>query len=221
MTKNSKIEVLQLMREMGMVPLFYHSDISVAKQVLQACYDAGARLLEFTARGDFAFDVFAELSAYAKENLEGMILGVGSITDAAAASLYMQMGARFVVTPSLREDIVKICNRRRVLCAPGCGSLTEINRAEELGCDVVKLFPASIYGPKFIKAVRGPQPWTCIMPTGGVQTDKESLKSWIDAGSFCVGLGSQLIDSHSVNSGDFKDIEKKVAQTLKTIRELK
>ena len=110
MTQNSKIEVLHLMREMGMVPLFYHSDTSVAKQVLQACYDGGARLLEFTARGDFAFDVFAELSAYAQENLEGMILGVGSITDTAAASLYMQMGARFVVTPSLREDIVKICN---------------------------------------------------------------------------------------------------------------
>ena len=125
-----------------------------------------------------------------------------------------------VVTPSLREDIVKICNRRRVLCAPGCGSLTEINRAEELGCDVVKLFPASVYGPKFIKAVKGPQPWTCIMPTGGVQTDKESLKSWIDAGSFCVGLGSQLIDSHSVNSRDYRGIKEKVAQTLKTIREL-
>jgi len=168
MAQYSRIEVAQLMEKTGMIPLFYHLDVAIGKQVLKACYDGGARLLEFTARGDFAYEVFATLNRYAIKELPGMILGVGSITDAAAASMYMQMGASFIVTPSLREDIALICNRRKVLWSAGCGSLTEINRAEELGCEIIKLFPGAIYGPDFVKSIKGPQPWTSIMPTGGV-----------------------------------------------------
>lgn len=200
-----------------MVPLFYHSDIEVGKKVLKACYDGGAKLMEFTARGDFAFEVFSELNKYAVRELPGMIMGVGSITDAAGASMYMQMGANFIVTPSFREDIAKVCNRRKVLWSPGCGSLTEINMAEELGCEVIKLFPGSVYGPGFVKAVKGPQPWTSIMPTGGVSTNRENLEAWIRAGVTCVGMGSKLISKKILDNGDYTGLEKKVKHTLETI----
>ncbi|MFT6796829.1 MAG: 2-dehydro-3-deoxyphosphogluconate aldolase/(4S)-4-hydroxy-2-oxoglutarate aldolase [Maribacter sp.] len=221
MAQYSRIEVATLMKETGMVPLFYHSDIALGKKVLKACYDGGARLMEFTARGDFAFEVFSELNKYAIAELPGMILGVGSITDAGAASMFMQMGANFIVTPSLREDIAIVCNRRKVLWSPGCGSLTEINKAEELGCEIIKLFPGSTYGPGFVKAIKGPQPWTNIMPTGGVSTEESNLKGWFDAGVTCVGMGSQLISKEVLANKDFKGLEKKVRDTLNLIKKLR
>lgn len=221
MAQYSRIEVATVMKESGMVPLFYHSDIALGKKVLKACYDGGARLMEFTARGDFAFEVFSELNKYAIAELPGMILGVGSITDAGAASMFMQMGANFIVTPSLREDIAIVCNRRKVLWSPGCGSLTEINKAEELGCEIIKLFPGSTYGAGFVKAIKGPQPWTNIMPTGGVSTEESNLKGWFDAGVTCVGMGSQLISKEVLANKDFKGLEKKVRDTLNLIKKLR
>jgi len=217
MAQFSRIEVATVMKETGMVPLFYHPDIELGKKVLKACYDGGARLLEFTARGDFAYEVFLALNKYAIKELPGMIMGVGSITEAGAASMFMQMGANFIVTPSLREDIAMVCNRRKVLWSPGCGSLTEINKAEELGCEIVKLFPGSTYGPGFVKAIKGPQPWTSVMPTGGVSTETENLKGWFDAGVTCVGMGSKLISKEVLAKQDFKGLENKVRETLGTI----
>ncbi len=221
MAQFSRIEVASVMKENGMVPLFYHPDIALGKKVLKACYDGGARLMEFTARGDFAFEVFSELNKYAIKELPGMIMGVGSITDAAAASLFMQMGANFIVTPSLREDIAIVCNRRKVLWSPGCGSLTEINKAEELGCEIVKLFPGDLYGPGFVKGIKGPQPWTSIMPTGGVSTDEANLKGWFDAGVTCVGMGSKLISKEILANKDFKGLENTVRETLEKISKLR
>ena len=221
MAQYSRLEVAAIMQSTGLVPLFYHPDVALGKQVLKACYDGGARLLEFTARGDFAFEVFSELIKYAQSKLPGMILGVGSITDAAAASLYMQMGANFIVTPSLREDIAIVCNRRKVLWSPGCGSLAEINKAEELGCELIKLFPGATYGPGFVKAIKGPQPWTSIMPTGGVSTDTENLKAWFQAGVTCVGMGSKLISKEILLQQDFKKLEEAVKSALQTIAEVR
>jgi len=150
-----------------------------------------------------------------------MILGVGSITDAGAASLYMQLGANFIVTPVLREDIAIVCNRREVLWSPGCGSLTEISRAEVLGCEIVKLFPGDIYGPQFVKGIKGPCPWTSIMSTGGVSPTRENLKGWFDAGVTCVGMGSQLISKEILASKDFSMLENTVRETLSLIKELR
>ena len=221
MARYTRLEVVRVMQETGMVPLFYHSDIEIGKKVLKACYDGGARLMEFTARGDFAFEVFSELNKYAIKELPGMMMGVGSITDAAAASMYMQMGASFVVTPSLREDIAIVCNRRKVLWSPGCGSLTEINKAEELGCELIKLFPGSTYGPGFVKSIKGPQPWTSIMPTGGVSTEEANLRAWFDAGVTCVGMGSKLISKDVLEQKDFEGLQKKVTNTLKLIEKIR
>lgn len=221
MAQYTRLEVIQQMKESGMVPLFYHKNINVAKAVLKACYDGGARLMEFTSRGDFAFEIFNQLIKYAIEELPGMILGVGSVTDAAAASQYMLAGANFIVTPVFREDIATVCNRRKVLWSPGCGSLTEIARAEEMGCELIKLFPGSTYGPGFVKAIMGPQPWTSIMPTGGVSTEVENLKDWFDAGVTCVGMGSKLISKEILANESYSKLTQDVKKTLETIRELK
>ncbi len=221
MARFTKIEVLQTMKNTGLVPLFYNSDIEVAKQLVHSLYDGGARLLEFTNRGDFAQDVFHELSLYVNSHLPELILGVGSVTDQGTASLYMQMGANFVVTPVLREDVAIVCNRKNVLWSPGCGTLTEITRAEELGCDMVKLFPAGIYGPKFIKAIKGPQPWTNIMPTGGVSPTEENLKGWFSAGAYCVGMGSQLMVKKSDGTYDYDRIKELTETSLSLIKGLR
>lgn len=221
MARFSRIEVFQAMKETGMVPLFYNNNISDSKALLKACYDGGARLLEFTSRGDFAHEIFRELSLYCQSSLPEMILGVGSVTDAASASLYMQLGANFIVTPVFREDIAIVCNRRKVMWSPGCGSLTEICRAEELGCELVKLFPGGIYGPGFIKAIKGPQPWTNVMPTGGVSTEIENLKSWFDAGATCVGIGSKLFTKEIVSQKDYAKLTETVSNVLAEIKRLK
>ncbi|MEO1418270.1 MAG: bifunctional 4-hydroxy-2-oxoglutarate aldolase/2-dehydro-3-deoxy-phosphogluconate aldolase [Bacteroidota bacterium] len=221
MARFTRIQVAQTMRAQGMVPLFYHKDVSVCKQVLTACYRGGARLLEFTNRGDYAHEVFRELNIFCERELPEMIMGVGSVTDAGTASLYLQMGANFVVTPVLREDIAIVCNRKKVLWSPGCGSLTEIATAEELGCEIVKLFPGSIYGPQFVKAVLAPQPWTSIMPTGGVSPDFENLKGWLDAGAYCVGMGSKLMAKKEDGGYDFKKIKALTEQALKYIEQIR
>jgi len=221
MAQYSRLEVASVMQQDGMIPLFFHPDVEVGKRILKACYDGGGRLLEFTSRGDFAFEIFGELNKYALKELPGMILGVGSITDAGSASLYMQLGANFIITPILREDIAIVCNRRKVLWSPGCGSLTEIARAEELGCEIVKLFPGGIYGPEFVKAIKGPQPWTSIMPTGGVSTEKENLKSWFDAGVTCVGIGSNLISKNILDKKDYLGLEKNVKDVLQNIQSVR
>jgi 2-dehydro-3-deoxyphosphogluconate aldolase/(4S)-4-hydroxy-2-oxoglutarate aldolase len=221
MARFTRIEVAQAMQDTGIIPLFYNESIEIGKQILQSCYQGGARVIEFTSRGENAHKVFDALCAFAKAELPQLILGVGSITDAAAASLYMQLGANFIVTPVLREDIATVCNRRKVLWSPGCGSLTEIARAEELGCEIVKLFPGGIYGAQFVKAIKGPCPWTSIMPTGGVSPTKESLEDWFKAGVTCVGLGSKLFKKEASGNYDFLAIESKTKEAIRLVKEIR
>jgi len=221
MARFTRIQVAQTMESTGLVPLFYDSDVELSKQLVKACYDGGARLLEFTHRGDFAHEVFRELSLYCNAELPEMILGVGSITDAASASIYMSLGANFIVTPLFREDVAIVCNRRKVLWSPGCGSIREIAKAEELGCEVVKLFPGGIYGPGMIKAIKAPQPWTSIMPTGGVSMDEENLKGWFEAGATCVGIGSKLFTKDIVLGRKFEQLTENVQTALAIIKKYK
>ena len=221
MAQFTRLELVQIMKDTGMVPLFYNKDIEICKKVITACYKGGARLLEFTARGDFAHEVFGKLIKYATKELPGMAMGVGSVTDASSASVFMSLGANFIVTPVLREDIAIICNRRKVLWSAGCGTLTEIAKAEELGCEIIKLFPGSVYGPKFVKAVRGPQPWTSIMPTGGVSPTKENLEAWFKAGVACVGMGSNLMAKNTDGKFNYKKIESLTRDALRIIKDIK
>jgi 2-dehydro-3-deoxyphosphogluconate aldolase/(4S)-4-hydroxy-2-oxoglutarate aldolase len=216
------MKVLNAMVETGMVPVFYHPDIEVAKQVAAAIFAGGCPLLEFTNRGDHAWEVFTELERYAGKELPGMMLGVGSVVDPGTASLYINCGANFVVGPLLNPDVARACNRRKVPYSPGCGSASEISLAEELGCEIVKVFPgAEVGGPKFVKAVKAPCPWVSIMPTGGVECTEASLKAWFDAGVACVGIGSNLITKELLKAGDYAGISAKVRETLELIRRIR
>lgn len=207
------------MKEIGIIPVFYHKDIEVCKKVLKACYDGGLRVFEFTNRGDYAHEVFGELNKYAAKEAPDMILGIGSVIDAGTTSLYIQLGSNFVVSPILNADMAKVCNRRKIAWSPGCGSLTEISYAEELGAEVVKIFPGTeVGGPSFVKAVKGPFSWSSIMPTGGVEPTEDNLRKWFDAGVHCVGMGSQLITKDIIKNGDYDGLKAKVETVLKLLK---
>ncbi|PHR86802.1 MAG: bifunctional 4-hydroxy-2-oxoglutarate aldolase/2-dehydro-3-deoxy-phosphogluconate aldolase [Leeuwenhoekiella sp.] len=222
MATYTRIETVLQMRENGIVPVFYHKDIEVCKQVLKACYDGGLRSFEFTNRGDYAHEVFSALNKYAKAELDGMIMGVGSVLDAGTAALYLQLGADFIVSPIVSEEMAKVCNRRKVGWMPGCGSVTEIAYALELGAEVVKIFPgAQVGGPAFVKAVKGPLPWASIMPTGGVSPTEENLKTWFDAGVHCVGIGSKLFVKNSVGQYDYPAITRTIKNALNLVKNLR
>jgi 2-dehydro-3-deoxyphosphogluconate aldolase/(4S)-4-hydroxy-2-oxoglutarate aldolase len=208
------------MIELGLVPVFYNPDVEVAKQIVAACRTGGARVVEFTNRGDFAFQVYTALAQHVAEAEPDVILGVGSVIDAPTAALYISAGANFVVGPVLNPEVARLCNRRKVAYSPGCGSVSEISEAEELGVEIVKVFPGmQVGGPAFVRAVRGPMPWTRIMPTGGVDITEESIRAWFEAGAACVGIGSKLVAKELVANGDFDAISAKVAQVLAWIKE--
>jgi len=222
MARFSRIEVALKMKETGMIPVFYHAQIETAKQVLKACYDGGVRVFEFTNRGDFAHEVFGELNKWAAKELPDLILGVGSVVDAGTASLYIQLGANFVVSPVLKEEMAVVCNRRKIAWSPGCGTLNDISRAEELGAEIVKIFPgSSVGGPKFVAAVKGPCPWTSIMPTGGVEPTEENLKAWFDAGVTCVGMGSNLFPKDVLAAKDWGKITELCRNALDIIKKVR
>lgn len=153
---------------------------------------------------------------------ERAILGVGSVIDAGTASLYIQLGANFIVGPVLNPDVAKVCNRRKIAYSPGCGSVSEISAAEELGVEIVKVFPGSqVGGPGFVKALRGPMPWTYIMPTGGVEPTEENMRAWFEAGVGAVGMGSKLVRKDLVAADDYETIKQNAARTLEWIKEIR
>jgi 2-dehydro-3-deoxyphosphogluconate aldolase / (4S)-4-hydroxy-2-oxoglutarate aldolase len=221
MARFTRIQVALKMAETGMVPVFYHKELEVCKAVLKACYDGGVRVFEFTNRGDLAHEIFSALHKYAEKELPEMMLGAGSVVDAGTASLYIQLGACFIVSPVLKEEMAIVCNRRKILWSPGCGSLTEISRAEELGAEIVKIFPAEqVGGPKFVANIKGPCPWTSIMPTGGVEPTEENLSAWFKAGVTCVGMGSQLITKEIIETKNYSKLTTNVAGVIKVIKGL-
>ena len=222
MSKFKRLSVLQVFINTGIVPLFYNADAEMVKKVVKACYDGGARVFEFTNRGDYAHEVFAEVNRWVDSECPDMMMGVGSVVEPGTASLYMQLGANFIVSPSLNEEMAKVCNRRKIAWIPGCGTLSEIHKAEELGCEIVKIFPANeVGGPSFVKSVLAPSPWTNLMPSGGVSPTEENLKGWFSAGVACVGMGSKLISKPLVESGDFVSIKENVGRTIALINKIR
>lgn len=222
MARFSRIQACTAMAETGMVPVFYHSDLEVSKQVVKACYEGGVRAFEFTNRGDFAHEIFGELVKWAAKECPDMILGIGSIVDAGTASLYLQLGANFVVGPLLNPDIFKVCNRRQVAYIPGCGSVSEIGYAQELGAEVVKVFPAgNVGGPSFVKNVKAPMPWSSIMVTGGVEPTEDNLTKWIEAGVTCVGMGSNLFPKDVITAKDWSKITEMSKSALAIISKVR
>jgi 2-dehydro-3-deoxyphosphogluconate aldolase/(4S)-4-hydroxy-2-oxoglutarate aldolase len=218
MANFDKLAVLNKMASAPMVPVFYHKNVAIAKQVIKACYDGGVRAFEFTNRGDFAHEVFAEVRKYTLEACPELALGVGSVVDAPTASLYIQMGADFVVGPLFNPDVAKVCNRRGVPYTPGCGSVSEVGFAQEAGCDLIKVFPGDVLGPKFVKGLLAPMPWTKLMVTGGVEPTADNLSAWFKAGVFCVGMGSKLFPKDKIEAQDWNYITEKCKEALQIIK---
>ena len=217
-----RIDVVLKMRETGVIPLYYNPDLEVMKEVVSACYRGGMNIFEFTNRGDMAHELFARLVHWSSKEMPDLMLGVGTVVDAGTCSLYIQMGAKFIVSPLLNEEMARVCNRRKILWMPGCATASEIGKAEELGAEVVKLFPGpTVGGAKFLKAYLGPCPWSNIMPSGGVSPTLENLSEWFKAGAFCVGMGSQLITREIIENKDYKKLEETAASALKIITDLK
>lgn len=219
MAKFNKMQVLGAIVSTGMVPVYYNKDVEITKQVVKACYEGGVRAFEFTNRGDFAHEVFAELVKFAAKECPELILGAGSIVDAGTASLYLQLGANFIVGPLFNPEIAKVCNRRLVPYTPGCGSVSEIGFAQEVGCDLCKIFPAgNVGGPSFVKNIKAPMPWSLIMATGAVEPTEENLSAWFKAGVTCVGMGSKLFPKEVIATGNWEAISALCRDALATIQ---
>ncbi|WP_295728089.1 bifunctional 4-hydroxy-2-oxoglutarate aldolase/2-dehydro-3-deoxy-phosphogluconate aldolase [uncultured Muribaculum sp.] len=219
MARFDKIQVLQKIGDTGMVPVFYHKDAEVACAVVKACYDGGVRAFEFTNRGDFAHEVFEKVVKFAAKECPEMAIGVGSIVDPATAALYIQLGACFVVGPLFNSEVSRICNRRLVPYTPGCGTVSEVGAAQETGCDLCKVFPGDVLGPKFVKGLKAPMPWSKLMVTGDVEPTKENIESWIKAGVYCVGMGSKLFPSDRVAAADWAYVTAKCREALAYVAE--
>ena len=217
MSKYRRLYVLNSVIETGLIPLFYHKDADVAIKIIDACLEGGANCIEFTNRGDGAHRVFEKLVGHYGDN-PNLILGSGSIVDAATASLFIQIGTNFIVSPTLSEDVAFTCNQRKIAYFPGCGTVNEIAQAERLGVEICKYFPGTVGGPLFVKNVLGPMPWTRIMPTGGVSLDEKNICDWFDAGVAAVGLGSALITKQAINQRDYRAITMNVQNALNWIK---
>jgi 2-dehydro-3-deoxyphosphogluconate aldolase/(4S)-4-hydroxy-2-oxoglutarate aldolase len=216
------MSVLAAIIEQSIIPVFYDPDVEVCRNVIQACADGGAKCVEFTNRGDFAAHVFLDLTRHFAAADPSVIMGVGSIVDAPTAALYIANGAKFVVGPLLNADVAKLCNRRGIPYSPGCGSATEIGDAQELGCEIIKVFPgASVGGPDFVRSVMGPMPWTRIMPTGGVEPTEASLRQWFGAGIVACGVGSNLITRDLLKARDYAGIEQRVREAITLVRRIR
>lgn len=218
MAKFSRIDVYNKIIETGLVPVFYHADTETTKQVVKACYQGGVRVFEFTNRGDFAHEVFGELVKWADTECPEMILGIGSVVDAATAALYIQMGANFIVGPLLNPDVFKVCNRRQIAYSPGCATTSEVNQAQELGAEIVKVFPGgNVGGASFVKNIKGPMPWSRIMVTGGVEPTEENLAGWFKAGVTAVGMGSNLFPKDVMKHKRWSEITELCRQSMQII----
>jgi len=215
MARLMRLEVTNTLLEIGVLPLFYHDDLETAIELVHACARGGARVIEFTNRGELTYPVFTELIRHFAKADPSVILGVGSIVDAPTAALFIAAGANFIVGPSFNPEISRLANRRKILYLPGCATENEIVAAEEWGAEICKIFPGeSAGGPAFINAVMAPCPWHRLLPTGGVDATEASIGEWIKAGAAAVGLGSKLISRQAVKEKDFDGIAGKVAQCI-------
>jgi len=220
MARFSRLEVLNELLRIGVLPLFYEQDVDPARRAVDACLQGGARLVEFTNRGDFAWRVFADLAEKLDRENSPVILGAGTIDDAPTAAIFIANGANFIVGPTFDVEIARLCNRRKIPYFPGCGSVTEIAEAEEWGAEICKIFPGQeVGGPGFIKAVHGPRPWSHLMPTGGVSATQESISTWITAGAAVVGIGSNLINKARLQKAEFASISRDIQKTLDWVAE--
>lgn len=211
---HDRLDVLRAILEDGAVPTFTAPDPETAFDFVAGCADGGARTVEFTNRGDFAFPTFSDLARRVGRELPGMVLGAGTIIDAPTAALFVASGASFIVGQSFSADVARFCNRRRVAYIPGTGSATEIATAEEFGAEIVKLFPAAAFdAPAFIRNFLGPSPASKVMPTN-VPASEESVRALIGAGAACLGVAGHLYPRELVLARDRAEIARRTREFL-------
>ena len=220
MAQYSRQQVIGTVEKTALVPVFYNPDVEISKNALKACYEGGIRTFEFTNRGEKATEVFPKLVEYARQ-FPGMIVGVGSISFARDARKFIKMGANFVVGPQYVPGVMRVCRFRGIPYMPGCGTVSEVGRAQRAGCEICKVFPGDVLGPKFVKGLRAPMPWSRIMVTGGVKPEKENLEAWFKAGTTAVGMGSNLFPKDAIAEGNWKKISDLCENALSIINEVK
>lgn len=219
--KYNRIQVEQAMENTGVIPVFYNQDAETAVKVMKACYDGGIRVFEFTNRGGKAQEVFSALKAYCDAELPGLILGAGSISFGKDARRFIRLGADFIVGPQYVPSVRRVCRWRGIAYIPGCGTVSEIGRAQRAGCGICKVFPGDVLGPGFVKALRAPMPWSRVMVTGGVKPERENLEKWFKSGAACVGMGSNLFPKEVVAAGEWDRITELCRNTIEIIKSLK
>lgn len=220
MKKFTKEEVVQRMKETGVVPLFSHHDISVSKHVLEACYKGGLTVFEYTNRQPNSYEIFTELVDFAKD-LPGFMLGIGTVMDGATTLKFIDAGAHFIISPIVKNEMGEVCSRQEVPWIPGCATLTEIVQAMDNGAAIVKIFPGSVLGPKFISSIRPVIPKVPLMITGGVEPNEENFRSWFSAGATCVGLGSNLFSKDIMENNDYERLTKRVREILAIAKQVR
>ena len=201
-----KDRIIELMLETKIIPLFYEANVETARNLVDACYEGGARVIEFTNRGEKATEVFADLIEYCNEKYPGLAMGIGSIANKKQVDQFVELGAHFLVSPFISEDLAKASASHDIFWTGGCATLSEMNQAYNWGVPLMKAFPGNLLGPAFIKAAKAPCPYFKIMPTGGVKPTEENLKAWFNAGASCVGMGSQLFVKNEDGTFDIPKI---------------
>jgi 2-dehydro-3-deoxyphosphogluconate aldolase / (4S)-4-hydroxy-2-oxoglutarate aldolase len=213
-------QIVSKMKELGLVPLFTHDDIEIAKQVIEAAYRGGVRVFEFTNRKKNSFEVFTAALEYCKK-FPDLMLGIGTIMDGATTKKFIDAGAHFIISPILKLEMAKVCLDHNILWMPGCATLTEIVTAKENGAQVIKVFPGSVLGPGFVSSIMPVVPDLQLMITGGVEPNEKNLSAWFKAGAMSVGLGSQLFTKEILEKRDWASLEKNVSDALQIIKTLR
>ena len=205
-------EIRQQIEQLGVVAVIRMKDPAKLRAVFDALAEGGVRAIEVTMTVPGAVGLIKELAASLPQ---GIVLGAGTVIDAEGARAVIDAGARFIVSPVFRRDVVTVCLERGIVAAPGCFSPTEILDAHEMGADVVKVFPATALGPQYIKDLRAPMPQLRLMPTGGVTLDNAG--DWIRAGAVAVGVGSALLDSKAIDEGRLDVIADNARRIVKSV----
>ena len=218
---DKKSEILKLIPEQGLLPLYFYKDAGVSVEVLKALYEAGIRSVEYTNRGEAALKNFEKLREVCDDELKGMYLGVGTIKDADAARDFIDAGADYIISPGLVKEVAKVADKNDMLWIPGCMTPSEIIRAEKLGAKMIKLFPGNLLGPAFLSAIKELFPSLLFMPTGGVEVERENIAGWFKAGVCAVGMGSKLITKQSLENRDYAKITELTRQAMDIINSVR
>lgn len=221
MKKKSKEDILELALAQGLIPPFNHNDPETAIAVMEAVHRGGLRIFEFTNRSENALAIFKQMVKHARKHLPDLALGIGTIMTAKQAKAFHVAGAQFIVAPNLNKAVGQYCKKEKLFWCPGAATPTEVITAMEWGASLVKLFPAEVLGPVFIKALKGPCPWVKVMPSGGVTLDPENIRSWFEAGADCVAIGSHLFTKEIMAAKDYAALEERTRKMLNLIASVK